>query len=102
MVCKEPVKVPDKHIVNQLKQGTEQKDEMTIWTIAGGPVEGYHIHLKLNNKPTNMELDTGAAVSVMSNQQWKRMFDDTRSHACNYNIGYTTWLVVYTKHNVFI
>ena len=26
-----------------------------------------------------MELDTGAAVSVMSNHQWKRMFDDTRS-----------------------
>ena len=52
MVCKEPVKVPDKHAVNQLKQGTEQKDEMTIWTIAGGPVEGYHIHL---NSTTNLQ-----------------------------------------------
>ena len=52
--------MPDKHTDNQLEQGTEQKDEMTIWIIAGGPAEGYHVHLKLNNKPTNMELDTGA------------------------------------------
>ena len=32
-----------------------------------------------NNKPTKMELDTGAAVSVISNQQWRGIFDDTRA-----------------------
>ena len=30
-----------KHTANQLDQVTEQKDEITIWTIAGGLAEGY-------------------------------------------------------------
>ena len=68
----------DKHGVKQLEQVIEQTEEMTIWTITGGLIEG-QVHLKLNNKPTKMELDTGAAVSVMSHQQWSRMFSDTRT-----------------------
>ena len=42
-----------KHTANQLDQVTEQKDEIIIWTIAGGLAEGYHVHLKLKNKPSN-------------------------------------------------
>ena len=82
VVCEEQVKQPsnlDKHTVKQLEQEMEQENEMAIWTITGGTTEGYYVHLKLNNKPTKMELDTGAAVSVMSDQQWKRMFEDTRA-----------------------
>ena len=62
-----------------MEQVTEQTEEMTILTITGGLTEGYQVHLKLNNKPTKMELDMGAAVSVMSHQQWSRMFGDTRT-----------------------
>ena len=50
---------------------------MTIWTIIGGQVEGYYIHLTINGAPVMMELDMGTAVSVMSDQKWKRMFGKT-------------------------
>ena len=76
-VCREQVRVPDKHTVKQLEPATEQEDEMTIWTITGGQTEGYYIHLTINSAPVKMELDTGAAVSVMCDQQWKRMFGET-------------------------
>ena len=82
-VCRDQGKPPirqDTHGVKQLEQVTEQTEEMTIWTITGGLTEGYQVHLKLNNKPTKMKLDTlGEAVSVMSHQQWSRMFGDTRT-----------------------
>ena len=50
---------------------------MTIWTITGGQAEGYYIHLTINSAPVKMELDTGAAVSVMCDQQWKQVFGET-------------------------
>ena len=50
---------------------------MTIWTITGGQAEGYYIYLTINGAPVMMALDMGAAVSVMSDQKWKRMFGKT-------------------------
>ena len=44
---------------------------------SGGQAEGYYIHLTINGASVKMELDTGVAVSVMSDQQWKRMFGET-------------------------
>ena len=55
-VCKEQVRAPsilDKHTVKQLEPATEQ-EEMTIWTITGGQVEGYYIHLTINGAPVMM------------------------------------------------
>ena len=60
--------------VHQLRSTNEEEDNPWIWTIAGGQAEGYHVHLKLDRIPKTMELDTGAAVSVMSEQQWKEPF----------------------------
>ena len=68
-ICKEQVRAlsnADKHTVKQIEPATEQEEEMTIWTITGGQAEGYYIHLTINGAPVMMELDTGAAVSVMS------------------------------------
>ena len=62
---------------NYVEPATEQEEEMTIWTITGGQAEEYYIHLTINSAPVMMELDTDAAVSVMSDQQWKRMFGET-------------------------
>ena len=45
------------------------KDYRSIWTITGAHTEGYHVHFKIDQKPIKIELDTGAAVSVMSEQQ---------------------------------
>ena len=64
--------------VNQLKPTDEEEDDPGIWTITGGHSEGYHVHLKLDQIPIKMELDTGAAVSVMSEQQWKETFTETK------------------------
>ena len=68
-MCKEQTKAPgnpNRPVVKQVEPKTEQDDDTAIWTITGGQVEGYHIHLKLDKEPVRMELDTGAAVSVMS------------------------------------
>ena len=88
-VCKSSIKptaAPDKAVkqvmsnddsnsLDQLLKGKDGDgtDELDLWTITGGVTQGYHVHLKVNHKPVQMELDTGAAVSVMSEQQWKSM-----------------------------
>ena len=58
--------------VHQLRSTNEEEDNFGIWTITGGQAEGYHVHLKLDR--ITMKLDTGATVSVMSEQQWKETF----------------------------
>jgi len=64
-----PTKLPSRPGVKQIESKTEQDDNTMIWTITGGrQVEGYHIYLNLDKKPVRMELDTGAVVSVMSEQ----------------------------------
>ena len=52
-------------------------DDLSLWTVTGGHSEGYHVYLRLNNKPVQMELDTGAAVSVISEHEWNRLFPST-------------------------
>ena len=60
--------------VKQVEPVIEQDDNTMIWTITGGQTEGYHIHLDLEKQPIRMELDTGAAESVMPEKQWEEMF----------------------------
>ena len=36
------------------------------------------MHLKLDHEPIKIELDTGAAISVMSEQQWKTLFTEDK------------------------
>ena len=75
-MCKEGKQstISKKAEVHQLRSTNEEEDNPGIWTITGGQAEGYHVHLKLDRIPITMELDTGAAVSVMSEQQWKETF----------------------------
>jgi len=70
--------IPRKAELHQLRSTNEEEDNPSIWTITGGQTEGYHVHLKLDRIPIAMELDTGAAVSVMSEQQWKETFTKTK------------------------
>ena len=52
------------------------------------------MHLKLDQKPVKMELDTGAAVSVMSEQQWKTLFTESkplRPYEGNHYGVFRTW-----------
>jgi len=64
--------------INQLTSNYKEEDDSSIWTITGGHTEGYHIHLKLDWKPIKVVLDTGAAVSVMSEQQLKATFAESK------------------------
>ena len=36
--------------------------------------EGYHVLLQLNGQSIWMELDTGAAISVISEVEWNKLF----------------------------
>ena len=79
VMCKRGKKLTSgKPQVNQISLKDDNEDDTTIWTITGGHTEGYHIHLKLNQKPVKMELDTGATVSVMSEQHWKTLFTESK------------------------
>ena len=82
VMCKSAIKpaaAPDKAVKqvvpgsdsSSLDQLVKDTDDLGLWTITGGVTQGYQVHLKVNRKPVQMELDTGAAVSVMSKQQWK-------------------------------
>lgn len=82
VMCKERTNTPEtpnRPVVKQVKPKAEREDDTTIWTITGGQVEGYHIHLNLDREPVRMELDTGTAVSVMSEQQWESVFGKTKT-----------------------
>ena len=65
----------DSSYLDQLLKSNDgnDTDDLGLWTITGGVTQGYHVHLKVNHKPVQMELDTGAAVSVMSEHQWKTL-----------------------------
>ena len=67
-MCKRGKKLTSgKSQINQLTLMDEEDDP--TWIIIGGHTEGYHVHLKPDQKPIKMELDTHATVSVMSEQQ---------------------------------
>ena len=78
-----PNKWPDSS-VKQVDQAEEQQtakdhtDDFTLWTIIGEHKEGYHVRLQINGKHTQMQLDTGAAVLVISEQEWNQLFTSTQ------------------------
>ena len=57
----------DSNSLDQLlkRKGDDGTDVVDLWTITGRVTQGYHVHLKVNHKPVQMELDTGATVSVV-------------------------------------
>ena len=79
VMCKRGKKLTSgKPQINQISLKDDNEDDPTIRTITGGHTQGYHGHLKLNQKPVKMELDTGATISVMSEQQWKTLFTESK------------------------
>ena len=88
MMCKRGRKFTSgKSQVNQVSLKDDNEDNPTIWTITGGHTEGYHVHLKLDQKPVKMELDTGAAVSVMSEQHCLQRANHSDRMRENHNGG---------------
>ena len=66
--------------IQQIEQQAVQDnsdDDLTLWTITGDHKQGYHVRLQVNGKHVQMELDTGAAVSVISEQEWNHLFPST-------------------------
>ena len=61
----------------QQLQADEALEENHIWVITGGHKEGYRLQVLINGKSVQMELDTGATVSVISEHEWKKLFADT-------------------------
>ena len=60
-------------------QTDEALEENHIWEITGGHKEGYRLQVLINGKPVQMELDTGATVSVISEQEWNQLFPVTNN-----------------------
>ena len=53
---------------------SQSHDDWALWTISGGSKEGYHVLLQLNGQSIRMELDTGVAISVISEVEWNKLF----------------------------
>lgn len=70
-------KVPSvKHVEEEQRDLNSSDDDFALWTISGDHKEGYHVMLQINGRHIHMELDTGAAVLVISKQQWNHLFPD--------------------------
>ena len=63
-----------KHMEKEQADSDNGDDDFALWTVFGNHKEGYHVHVRINNKHLQMELDTGAAVSVVSEQEWNQLF----------------------------
>ena len=50
--------------------------ENHIWGLTGGHKEGYQLFVSLHIKLLQMELETGAIISVILEHQWKQLFGD--------------------------
>ena len=63
-----------------VKQVAEQQpdqdnnDDFTLWTITGDQKARYHVNVLVNGKHIQMELDAGAVVTVVSEQEWNELF----------------------------
>ena len=63
-----------KHVEEEQADINSSEDDFALWTISGDHKEGYLVNLQIKGKHMHMELDTGAAVSVISEQQWNQLF----------------------------
>ena len=52
-------------------------EENHIWVINGGHKEGYRVQGLINRKTIQMELNTGATVSLISEHEWNQPFPAT-------------------------
>jgi len=52
--------------------------ENHIWGLTEGCKDGHKLLVSINGKSLQMELDTEVTVSVISEQEWKSLFNDTR------------------------
>jgi len=59
--------------IQQLGMDNNSEENHT-WALTGGHKEGYHLQASINGKPLQMELDTGATISVISEYEWKKLF----------------------------
>ena len=73
----QPRQISGSKQVDLVEEQQAAEDDFTIWTITGDHKEGYHVRLQINGKHTQIELDTGAAVSVISEQGWNQLFTST-------------------------
>ena len=67
----------EKHIEED--KATSSDNDFALWTVTGGHREGYHVHLRLNGKPVQMELDTGGGgccSAVISEHEWTTLFSN--------------------------
>ena len=63
-----------KWISTQLAESQEMEEEQFVHQIGSSATPPYQVQLTVNNKPVIMEVDTGAAVSLMSYKTYQKLF----------------------------
>ena len=87
--CWEDNKLPlVKHVEEEQADVNSSEDDFALWTILEDHKEGYHVNLWINGKLMHMKSDTGAAVSVISEQQWKRLFPNVPLESYTQEVHY--------------
>jgi len=69
---REAVIMFDKSGNEEFEQGSEVADLVHIYTVGKGLPSSYKVIMEINKQPSEMELDTGAAVSIIRESTWKQ------------------------------
>ena len=66
-----------KYIAPADPDSTGDEESLSLHTVGGGTTPPIEIPLVINDSPVTMELDTGVAVTIMSEKHFREIFDDT-------------------------
>ncbi|CAH0732003.1 unnamed protein product, partial [Brenthis ino] len=71
------------YIENEHNQDIVLEDIQNLFTLSDTHVSPYKLELQINNKKVMFEIDTGAAISVISQYIKNKYFNDSEMYKCN-------------------
>ena len=62
-----------KYVTAEANSEPEDDEQLPLYTVGGGTTPPIKVPMEINDKPVYMELDTGAAMTIMSETQFKEL-----------------------------
>ena len=67
-----------KYVTAEATAEAENDEQLPLYTVGGGTTPPIKVPMVINDKPVCMELDTGAAMTIMPEKQYKELFQAKR------------------------
>ena len=81
--CVQEAEYKTKWVAAEGKEGSSESDDLTLFTIGERSSPPITVQLHVEGKPLSMELDTGAAVSIISEQVQRSLYPEAELRASN-------------------